>query len=384
MKFSLRQILRLRRRRGHRRAVDRVDVFGVKGTIVGVAIGSAAATIATALVAQSIERGQRSGQAGRGAGARAVDPAAQAGWRRLRAATRRRRRRSRRRRHRGGRRGRRPRRPDGRRRRRLASRPERLEISAAADAPATERIEPPPCRCSLRPDRPAAGGPVCCLRSAGRPSPARPAIVFVLALLFVTAIELISGQPLSAIFGNAAPGPACTTSSRRRLAVAAAPTSTTTSPRPRRRPPRRSTSTTTSTTTTTTTTTAHADRELDDHVDDRRRLLEHDHHPGSGCDDDDVSDGSTAAVVDAAAGYQPLNSAGPPLHEAGDALLGVERVGEELLSHRLVVQRGGTVDIEGAVGQPLGDPDRLGGALGQPAGQLLERRLELGRGAPGG
>ena len=31
--------------------------FGVKGTIVGVAIGSAAATMATALVAQSIERG---------------------------------------------------------------------------------------------------------------------------------------------------------------------------------------------------------------------------------------------------------------------------------------------------------------------------------------
>ena len=31
--------------------------FGVKGTIVGVAIGSAAATIGTAFVAQSIDRG---------------------------------------------------------------------------------------------------------------------------------------------------------------------------------------------------------------------------------------------------------------------------------------------------------------------------------------
>ena len=33
------------------------------------------------------------------------------------------------------------------------------------------------------------------------------AVVFVLALLFITAVELISGKPLSAIFGEAAPGP---------------------------------------------------------------------------------------------------------------------------------------------------------------------------------
>ena len=55
MKFSIRQILASTA--GAVIAAVVASVFGVKGTIVGVAIGSAAATFGTALVAQSIERG---------------------------------------------------------------------------------------------------------------------------------------------------------------------------------------------------------------------------------------------------------------------------------------------------------------------------------------
>ena len=55
VKFSFRQILASTA--GAVVAAIIASTFGVKGTIVGVAIGSAAATMATALVAQSIERG---------------------------------------------------------------------------------------------------------------------------------------------------------------------------------------------------------------------------------------------------------------------------------------------------------------------------------------
>ncbi|MFZ0250331.1 MAG: hypothetical protein WAL61_10330, partial [Acidimicrobiales bacterium] len=55
MKFSFRQILASTA--GAVIAAVIASTFGVKGTIVGVAIGSAAATIGTAFVAQSIERG---------------------------------------------------------------------------------------------------------------------------------------------------------------------------------------------------------------------------------------------------------------------------------------------------------------------------------------
>ena len=55
MKFSIRQILASTA--GAVIAAVVASTFGVKGTIVGVAIGSAAATMATAFVAQSIERG---------------------------------------------------------------------------------------------------------------------------------------------------------------------------------------------------------------------------------------------------------------------------------------------------------------------------------------
>ena len=56
MKFSVRQILASAA--GAVIAAVIASTFGVKGTIIGVAIGSAAATLGTALVAQSIERGQ--------------------------------------------------------------------------------------------------------------------------------------------------------------------------------------------------------------------------------------------------------------------------------------------------------------------------------------
>ena len=57
MKFSIRQILASAA--GAVIAAVIASFFGVKGTIVGVAIGSAAATMATAFVAQSIERGHQ-------------------------------------------------------------------------------------------------------------------------------------------------------------------------------------------------------------------------------------------------------------------------------------------------------------------------------------
>ncbi len=57
MKFSVRQILASAV--GAVIAAVIASTFGVKGTIIGVAIGSAAATFGTALVAQSIERGQQ-------------------------------------------------------------------------------------------------------------------------------------------------------------------------------------------------------------------------------------------------------------------------------------------------------------------------------------
>jgi hypothetical protein len=55
VKFSFRQILASTG--GAVIAAIVASTFGVKGTIIGVAIGSAAATMGTALVAQSIDRG---------------------------------------------------------------------------------------------------------------------------------------------------------------------------------------------------------------------------------------------------------------------------------------------------------------------------------------
>jgi hypothetical protein len=60
MKFSVRQILASAT--GAVLAAVIASLFGVKGTIIGVAIGSIAATSGTALVAQSIERGHKAVQ----------------------------------------------------------------------------------------------------------------------------------------------------------------------------------------------------------------------------------------------------------------------------------------------------------------------------------
>ncbi len=232
MKFSVRQILASAA--GAVIAAIIASSFGVKGTIIGVGIGSAAATFGTALVAQSIERGQQAvkqvvvrapepstllrklGATGAtgdttsavdasttpteagttaGAGAEAVEMESTAA-------------------------------PVGE--------TQRLEISAEADAPATERID-----ATTAPMQPAART----VRSAG---PQRfswsaiagtAAVVFVLALMFITAVELISGKPLAAIFGGAGTGTSL------KNIITPPPASTTTS----------STTTTTSTTSTTTT-----------------------------------------------------------------------------------------------------------------------------------
>ena len=158
---------------------------------------------------------------------------------------------------------------------------ERLEISAAADAPATERL-----RATTMPMRPAAGPPAARRFSWGAIA-GTAGIVFVLALLFITAVELISGQPLSAIFGGADTG---TTLHN----LITPPPATTT------------TSSTTTTTTGPSTTTA-TDRPEHDVLDGERdtdvlRDFD-DHDDGRGCDDVDDHDVAGGR-------YQPLNSAG--------------------------------------------------------------------------
>jgi len=246
VKFSFRQILASVG--GAVIAAIIASTFGVKGTIIGVAIGSAAATIGTALVAQSIERGQQAvkqvvvrapdsssllrklGATGLSGGAASSVDASSAPTEAM--AT-------------GG----------------AAEKVEmesntasdetgRLEISAVADAPATEQLQ-----ATTTPMQPAVPG----ARTGARRRfswsaiAGTAAIVFVLALMLITAIELISGKPLASIFGNAGSGtsvgnvvtppPAATTSTTSTTTTTTSSSTTTTSP-----------STTTSTTSTTSTT----------------------------------------------------------------------------------------------------------------------------------
>jgi hypothetical protein len=234
VKFSFRQILASTA--GAVIAAVVASTFGVKGTIVGVAIGSAAATMGTAFVAQSIERGHDAvkqvavrvpesstllrklgGTAVSGPSASSVEASsaptevvgqAQPG----------------------------------------ASEPgqsepgseseaetiemastaapvaetQRLEISATADAPATERLV-----ASTSPTRAAVARPAV-LRGFSWQTIAISAVtVFVLALLFITAIELISGKPLSSIFGGADSGTTVKNLVNPSPAPATTPTSTT-------------------------------------------------------------------------------------------------------------------------------------------------------------
>ena len=200
MKFSVRQILASAA--GAVIAAVIASAFGVKGTIVGVAIGSAAATFGTALVAQSIERGHRGRQAGGRAGPRVLPVAAQAG-------------RDRHQQRRGfaGRRvdadrvhGARCRSGHGRdgvvgaRRRRG---PNTWRSRPWPSAPATQRID-----ATTLPMQPAgpSGGRAARGHSRWTTIAGTAAVVFVIALMFITAIELISGKPLAAIFGNTGGG----------------------------------------------------------------------------------------------------------------------------------------------------------------------------------
>ena len=246
MKFSVRQILASAV--GAVIAAVIASAFGVKGTIVGVAIGSAAATFGTALVAQSIERGQQaakqvvvrasdsssllrrlgttetSGASGSGsavgddassaptevagavgaAGAGAASGSASGPG--------------------SGAGGRGPSDDTTKMESSAASveSTKHLEISAVADAPATERLQASTVPVPKVGDRAGAGAGAGAGGAAGaagsRPGGPRnglpstrfgwkaivgtAGIVFVLALLFVTAIELIAGKPLSSIFGD--------------------------------------------------------------------------------------------------------------------------------------------------------------------------------------
>jgi hypothetical protein len=219
VKFSIRQILASAA--GAVIAAVIASSFGVKGTIVGVAIGSAAATFATALVAQSIERGH---EAVKQVVVRAPDSSAllrKLGGTATSSA--------------GGA----PAAP--------AEGPDQLEISAVADAPATERIDATtlPMRPAGPPDRPGRPRTFSWKTIAGT-----AAIVFVLALMFITAIELISGKPLAAIFGNTGGG--TTVKNIFTPPPSPAPTTTTTTPTTPTSSTTSSTTTATSTTTSTT------------------------------------------------------------------------------------------------------------------------------------
>ena len=238
MKFSIRQILASVG--GAVIAAVIASAFGVKGTIVGVAIGSAAATIGTALVAQSIDRGHQAvkqvvvrapdsstssllrklGATGSSSGAETVETATASA-----SAT--------------------PSHETG-----------RLEISAVAGALGTERLQAT--TTPMQPALPAARAGA--RRFSWQAIAGTAAVVFVLALLLITAVELISGKPLAAIFGHAGggttvgnvvtPPPAATTSTTSTTTT----TTTTTTSTPSTTSTTSSTSTTTSSSSSTTTT----------------------------------------------------------------------------------------------------------------------------------
>jgi hypothetical protein len=257
VKFSFRQILASSA--GAVIAAVVASVFGVKGTVVGVAIGSVAATMGTAFVAQSIERGH---EAVKQAVVRAPDTSTL--LRRLG--------------HTGasepsassvdtssaptevvGQSG-----TDGTGAAetvQMASTPassspaaetERLEVPAATDTPATQRLQ-------VTPVSATAPAPPSIARRATQPGfswraiAGTVAVVFVLALLFVTAVELISGKPLSTIFGGADTG----TTLKNLVNPGPAPTTTPTTPTaPTTTTPTTSTTSTSGTASTTTSTTA--------------------------------------------------------------------------------------------------------------------------------
>jgi hypothetical protein len=248
VKFSFRQILASAA--GAVIAALIASSFGVTGTIVGVAIGSMAATLGTALVSQSIERGhkavkqvvvrvpegptstllRRMGGTGAAGGATAtVDGAPrEAAPTEVVGAV-------------GG----------ETTEIESAAAPvgatEGLEISAAADAPPTEHLQartvPTPV---VRGGQNRDGGDR--FRFTWKAMATTAAIVFGVALVFITVVELIADKPLASIFGSTGNGPSLGT-----IFTPSSPTTTTPTTTPTT-----STSTTapTSTTTSTSTTTA--------------------------------------------------------------------------------------------------------------------------------
>jgi hypothetical protein len=234
VKFSFRQILASTA--GAVIAALVASTFGVKGTIIGVAIGSAAATMGTAFVAQSIDRGHEAvkqvavrvpesstllrklgGTAVSGPSASSVDassaPTEVVGQAHPGASER----------------GQsEPGRESEAETVEMAStaapvaETQRLEISATADAPATERLV-----ASTSPTRAAVARPAVLRGFSWRAIAISAVTVFVLALLFITAVELISGKPLSSIFGGADTGTTLKNLVNPSPAPATTPTSTT-------------------------------------------------------------------------------------------------------------------------------------------------------------
>ena len=107
-----------------------------------------------------------------------------------------------------------------------AAETERLEISATADTPATQRVQATTTP-TTTPVRQAPARRATPQGFSWRAIAGTVAIVFVLALLFITAIELISGKPLSAIFGGADTGTTLKNLVNPSPAPPATPTSTT-------------------------------------------------------------------------------------------------------------------------------------------------------------
>jgi hypothetical protein len=230
VKFSIRQILASTA--GAVSAAVIASVFGVKGTIVGVAIGSAAATMATAFVAQSIDRGHQvvkqvavrapesstllrrlGGTGASGPSASSVDAEASSAPTEVVGQS-------------GPKGGGAPETIEMASTAAPAAETGRLEISAAADTPATQRLQATTTAMTT-PGRQAAPRRATPQGFSWRAIAGAVAIVFVLALLFITAVELISGKPLSSIFGGADSGTTLKNLVNPSPAPATTPTSTT-------------------------------------------------------------------------------------------------------------------------------------------------------------
>jgi hypothetical protein len=249
VKFSFRQILASAA--GAVIAALIASSFGVTGTIVGVAIGSMAATMGTALVSQSIERGHKAvkqvvvrvpdgptstllrrmgGTGAAGGSTSTVDGAPQeAAPTEVVGAV-------------GG----------DTTEIESAAAPvgatQGLEISAAADAPPSEHLQARtvPKRV-VRGGRDRDGGDR--FRFTWKAMATTAGIVFAVALVFITVVELIADKPLASIFGSTGNGP-----SLGNIFTPSSPTTTTTPTTVPTTSP--STTAPTSTTTTTSTTTA--------------------------------------------------------------------------------------------------------------------------------